>query len=77
MDHSCLLPYPFWAADRISWLAELVVGDNRSLELLLTQATVVVELFGAGYVASSFALYAQRRLKTTDYGDVKPVAGSV
>jgi hypothetical protein len=32
------------------------------MELLFTQATVVVELFGAGYVASSFAIYAHRRL---------------
>jgi hypothetical protein len=32
------------------------------MELLFTQATVVVELFGMGYVASSFATYAHRRL---------------
>ncbi|NJL36923.1 MAG: hypothetical protein HC840_06300 [Leptolyngbyaceae cyanobacterium RM2_2_4] len=32
------------------------------MELLFTQATVVVELFGAGYVAGSFAIYAHRRL---------------
>lgn len=32
------------------------------MESLLTQATVAVELFGFGYVASSFALYAHRRL---------------
>ncbi|WAL59637.1 hypothetical protein [Thermocoleostomius sinensis] len=38
------------------------------MELLFTQATVVVELFGAGYVASSFALYAQRRLNQSSRG---------
>lgn len=32
------------------------------MELLFTQATVVVELFGMGYVAGSFATYAHRRL---------------
>jgi hypothetical protein len=32
------------------------------MELLFTQATVVVELFGAGYVAGSFVIYAHRRL---------------
>jgi hypothetical protein len=32
------------------------------MDLLFTQATVVVELFGVGYVASSFATYAHRRL---------------
>jgi hypothetical protein len=38
------------------------------MELLFTQATVVVELFGAGYVASSFAMYAQRRLSQSNRG---------
>jgi hypothetical protein len=32
------------------------------MESLLTQATVVAELFGVGYVASSFAAYAHHRL---------------
>jgi hypothetical protein len=38
------------------------------MELLFTQATVFVELFGAGYVASSFAIYAQRRLNQSCRG---------
>ncbi|NJO39789.1 MAG: hypothetical protein HC769_22015 [Cyanobacteria bacterium CRU_2_1] len=32
------------------------------MEIFFTQATMVVELFGVGYVASSFATYAHQRL---------------
>jgi hypothetical protein len=36
------------------------------MESFLTQATVVVEMLSAGYLAGSFAFYAHHRLQHTD-----------
>ncbi|MDX2212309.1 MAG: hypothetical protein SFY66_03375 [Oculatellaceae cyanobacterium bins.114] len=36
------------------------------MESFLTQATVVIEVLSAGYLAGSFAIYAHHRLQHTD-----------